>query len=213
MVKFLEMNRVKAFVSGFWQAMDSRARKIILGLAAAVVVLLVCIVSGQSTQNVITNSSWQNPVPASSSVSSDPPMAPEAQLMVHVVGEVISPGVYRLPNNSRVLDAIFAAGGFTAQADQGSINLARLVNDGEQILVTVAGQTSGAGTNSQSALVNLNFADANQLDSLPGIGPTLAQRIIDYRRVNGGFTSLSDLGRVAGFGPSLIAKLTNSVTF
>jgi competence protein ComEA len=129
------------------------------------------------------------------------------------VGEVQNPGVYQLASNSRVLDAIFASGGFTKDADQASINLARLVNDGEQILVLARGTQSQSSSGGQTGLVNLNFADASQLDALPGIGPTLAQRIVDYRKANGGFTSLGDLGKVAGFGPSVLGKLTDLVTF
>jgi competence protein ComEA len=113
------------------------------------------------------------------------------------------------------MDAVFAAGGFTKGADQASINLARPLNDGEQILVaSLSNESAGssASASTSSKLVNLNRADASALDSLPGIGPTLAQRIMDYRQANGGFRSINDLGKVAGIGPSLLAKLQNLVT-
>ena len=180
----------------------------------AVAVLAVAFISTQKQSNAVPlNSQWL----ASTSVpeSSGGAIGLSQQLVVHVVGAVKSPGVYQLETNARVLDAIFAAGGFTSKADQASVNLARPVNDGEQIIVLQLDGTGAASVSqgSQSALVNLNQADASQLDSLPGIGPTLAQRIVDYRRLNGGFTSLTDLGKVAGLGPSLIAKLSNLVTF
>lgn len=133
----------------------------------------------------------------------------QATVMVQVVGEVARPGVFSLKVGSRVLDAVFAAGGFTKSADQASVNLARLLSDGEQILVLPINE-SGNGPStfgSASATVNLNLADSATLDSLPGIGPTLAQRIIDYRQANGGFRSLSDLGKVAGIGQALLARL------
>lgn len=142
--------------------------------------------------------------------------APAQGLIVHVVGAVLHPGVYQLEADARVLDAIFAAGGFSAKADQASINLARPVNDGEQIVVLTkgsGGNESTAALRSSTNQVNVNLADVNALDSLPGIGPTLAARIVDYRKVNGGFTRLSDLGKVAGIGKSLQAKLQGLVTF
>lgn len=180
----------------------------------AVAVLAVAFISTQKQSNAVAlNSQWL----ASTSVpeSSAGAIGLSQQLVVHVVGAVKSPGVYQLETNARVLDAIFAAGGFTPKADQASVNLARPINDGEQIIVLQLDGTGAASVSqgSQLALVNLNQADASQLDSLPGIGPTLAQRIVDYRRLNGGFTSLTDLGKVAGFGPSLIAKLSKLVTF
>jgi competence protein ComEA len=149
--------------------------------------------------------------------------APASHVLVHVVGAVVSPGVYQLEPDARVLDAIFAAGGFLKDADESSINLARSVNDGEQIVVLSAGSGGGAdgasggafsaGGAGASQLVNVNQADASALDALPGIGPTLAGRIVDYRKLNGGFTKLSDLGKVAGIGKSLLANLQGLVTF
>jgi len=207
------MLRVRVQLQSFWQSIDAVAKKIILALALAVVVLFVCLFSTNSATAPVSNVSWQNPQPAAPSTPNASSSQLESQLVVHVVGEVLKPGVYQLAANSRVMDAIFAAGGFTESADQASINLARLVNDGEQIMVLARGtQSTGLGSG-QPGLVNLNFADSGQLDALPGVGPTLAQRIIDYRKVNGGFTSLGDLSKVAGFGPSLITKLTNLVTF
>ena len=207
------MLKFRAQIASFWQSTDARARRLILGLILAVVVLLVCVLSTAKGSPTVSDINWQATQPATSGAPSTPASQLQAQTMVHVVGEVLNPGVYQLPANSRVLDAVFAAGGFTKAADRASINLARLVNDGEQILVLARGTQSSGLTATHSGLVNLNFADASQLDAIPGIGPTLAQRIVDYRMANGGFTSLGDLGKVTGFGPSLLGKLANLVTF
>jgi competence protein ComEA len=138
--------------------------------------------------------------------------------MVQVVGAVREPGVFTLNLGARVIDAVFAAGGFATDADQSSINLARPLSDGEQILVLTqqasqaSGAIGGAGVGAATPSVNINRADLAALDSLPGIGPTLAQRILDYRQANGGFRSLSDLGKVAGIGPALLAKLKPAIS-
>lgn len=148
-------------------------------------------------------------------------------LLVHVVGQVRRPGVVRLSPGSRVLDAVRAAGGATSSADLNHLNLARPVADGEQIVVPkpgeiiVQGGTAGvggagagspAGAGSVGGLVNLNTADAAALDSLPGVGPVLAQRILDWRTQHGRFTSVDELGEVSGIGDKILANLRPKVT-
>src|SRR5665647_1655648 len=148
-------------------------------------------------------------------------------LLVHVVGQVRRPGVVRLPPGSRVLDAVRAAGGATSSADLNHLNLARPVADGEQIVVPKPGETivqggvpgaGGAGTGSSSGvgsvggLIDLNPADAAALDSLPGVGPVLAQRILDWRAQHGRFTSVDELGEVSGIGDKILAQLRPKVT-
>lgn len=144
-------------------------------------------------------------------------------VVVHVVGEVASPGVVQLAAGSRVDDAISAAGGATARADLAALNLARVVIDGEQVVVPAPGDdlapqaTARLGSRtaadavgsggSAAASVDLNGADAAALDGLPGIGPVLAGRIIDWRQANRRFTSIDQLGEVEGIGPTLLAKL------
>ena len=144
-------------------------------------------------------------------------------LLVHVVGQVLRPGVVRLPPGSRVLDALQAAGGSTSSADLNHLNLARPVADGEQIVVPKPGESVAvggvpgagggvAGQGSTSAgsaggLVDLNTADATALDSLPGVGPVLAQRILDWRTQHGRFTSVDELGEVSGIGDKLMAQI------
>lgn len=149
-----------------------------------------------------------------------PPMviAPP-KVMVDVAGGVKSPGVYELPTNSRVIDAIAAAGGVAAHADTSDINLARIIKDGEQVyvdLATVSSPSVQSGSvktvvKKKSGPININRATAGELDSLPGIGPVLASRIIDYRKSNGPFTSVDDLQKVSGIGVSKFAQFKSKV--
>jgi competence protein ComEA len=201
-----------------WHPLPAIVRKTFVALAGAVVVLLVLVATNNQSQRQVSTSDWLSAGFGSptSTASAPPPddsaaqtgQEPSASVLVQVVGAVVQPGVYHLAFGARVLDAIFAAGGFLPDADEASINLARPLNDGEQVAVQLLGDSSGgvsAGANTQT--VNLNQADAATLDGLPGIGPTLAQRIIDYRQANGGFRSFDDLGKVAGIGASLLQKL------
>ena len=130
-------------------------------------------------------------------------------LVVHVVGAVHRPGLYRLPHGSRVNDAVTRAGGPTRQADVSLVNLAAPLADGIQVVVpvkAVPGQTT-AGTTTPEGPVHLNIATLEQLDSLPGVGPVTAQKILDYREKNGAFSSLDDLDAIPGIGPARIEQL------
>ncbi len=142
-----------------------------------------------------------------------------ATVTVHVVGEVRHPGVYELAGGSRARDAVDAAGGLLGDAEQSAVNLARAVADGEQILVPRQGEAApaasgagAAGTAPSSGKVNLNTATAEQLDALPGVGPSTAGKIVADREANGPFRSVDDLMRVSGIGPAKFGALKDLVT-
>uniref|UniRef100_UPI000ADBF17F ComEA family DNA-binding protein n=1 Tax=Demequina gelatinilytica TaxID=1638980 RepID=UPI000ADBF17F len=136
-----------------------------------------------------------------------PPLA-----VVHVSGAVAEPGLVSVPAGGRVVDAVAAAGGLAARADESSVNLARPVVDGEHIIVATLGEEgeggeTGAGGGAAGSLVSLSSGDAAALESLPGIGPVLAARIVADREANGPFLTLDDLTRVSGVGPALVAGI------
>lgn len=131
---------------------------------------------------------------------------------VHVHGAVTTPGLYRLSEGARVVDAVAAAGGLTDDADAGAVNLARTLLDGEQVRVPVIGETPPAAGADSAGRVRVNAADAAALETLPGIGPALAQRIIAWRTDNGPFRSVEDLLAVPGIGEKVLAGLRDLVT-
>jgi competence protein ComEA len=140
-----------------------------------------------------------------------------ATVVVSVVGSVVRPGLVTLPTGSRVAAALDAAGGLTSDADPASVNLAAVVTDGEQIVVgapgaaTTSGDDPAAPAAAPGGRVNLNTATAAELDALPGVGPVLAQRIVDHRK-QGPFTSVDQLDDVPGIGPARAAELAELVT-
>jgi competence protein ComEA len=143
-----------------------------------------------------------------------------ALVVVYVSGAVARPDVYSLPEGSRVKQAIEAAGGFTVDADRGQVNLAASLADGGQIHVPRIGEAApptpaAAPTTPRaqaSAPVNINTASLTELDTLPGIGPALAQRIIDDRTANGPFQSPEDIKRVRGIGDALYEQIKDLIT-
>ena len=145
-------------------------------------------------------------------------IAPADGLYVHVLGEVVAPGLYIVDPEARLVDALAAAGGTLESADLQAVNLARPLRDGEQIVVPEIGAqptqgaagAAGAGPDSDG-VVNLNTADPAALETLPRIGPALAQRIIDWRDENGGFRSVDDLLAVPGIGEKLLAGVREKV--
>ncbi len=134
-------------------------------------------------------------------------------LVVDVGGRVRRPGLVTLPAGSRVADALRAAGGAIRSRDLVTINLAARVSDGQLLLIGMpGGDASGAATGDSAGPVSLNSATVDQLDTLPGIGPVLAQRIVDWRTQHGGFKSVRDLDQVSGIGDTIYAELEPLVT-
>jgi competence protein ComEA len=136
------------------------------------------------------------------SLSSEAPVAGAGSVVVHVVGAVRKPGIVTLPAGSRVMDAVQAAGGPKADEALASVNLARVLVDGEQIALGAAGSASAA-----PGKVSLNSASADELEALPGVGPVLAERMIQWRTTNGPFRSVDELGEVSGIGDAMLAQL------
>ncbi len=138
-----------------------------------------------------------------------------ARIMVDVEGEVRHPGLHKLPSDARVADAIAAAGGLLASAERGSLNLAARISDGQLIAVGQKGTQSVPATadgKASSGQISLNTATQAMLESLPGVGPVMASRIISYRTTNGSFSSLEQLQEVPGIGPKVYANLVNYLT-
>ena len=138
-----------------------------------------------------------------------------AKLVVDVAGAVRRPGLHALAPGTRIADALAAAGGATARADVNAVNLAAPIADGEQIVVPARGTGtaggSGGATPSPTAPLDLNTASLEQLDALPGIGPTTAQKILDYRQAHGSFHSVDELDAVPGIGQGRLAQLKGLV--
>lgn len=151
--------------------------------------------------------------------------APSRAAVVDVAGAVQRPGVYRLPAGARVKDAVARAGGPTRRGDPNAINLAAPLQDGTQIVVPpkaaaaasaagvvgAAGAAAGVPGSAAQTPVNLNTATAEQLDTLDGVGPATAQKILEYRQQHGGFRTVDDLGQVPGIGPKKLAALRGKV--
>lgn len=145
-------------------------------------------------------------------------------LGVHVAGAVAAPGVYYLDEGRRVVDALQAAGGATSEADLAKVNLAALLSDGDFVYIPKTGEEgsppigaspgqNAASGESKGTKVNVNKAPVSELEKLPGIGPTLAQRIVEVRASQGPFRSLADLRRVPGIGDAKIAQMAPNVVF
>jgi competence protein ComEA len=180
----------------------SRNQKIALSIIAAIVLALsVLIVLRGNTQ-----------------INAAPEIIPitiaEPEIFVDVTGAVNNPGVYTLTGRSRVIDAIKAAGDSAPGADLSTINLARVLNDGEQIYVDSTVVNSAGQRVSKkvpSGPININRATLRQLDALDGIGPVIAGRIIEYRKKNGSFLTIDDLQKVSGIGAAKFAQIKSKV--
>lgn len=206
------------------EAAAPRPARLRVGVGAAVVLIIAAAVVG-----VLVSAGAQRgsevPVPtatgrfAATGLPSAAASALSAQLLVHVTGAVRHPGIASLSSGARVLDAVAAAGGLTEDADPAAVNLARPVVDGEQLIVLRVGEAppsaaAGGGGGPGSAaggVVNLNTASQADLETLPRIGPALAQRILDWRQANGRFADPKDLLKVSGIGQKLFDGVKDRV--
>lgn len=204
------------------------------------VAVIVCLVAGFGIARLVQAGDEQafeieSPSSSSSQDGQEPAeeATPPASVVVYVSGAVMTTGLVEVPQGSRVGDALAAAGGFDETADPSALNLARVVEDGEQIDVPTreersaqesaategpgSGAPSGSGASSPASskttgLVNINTATQAELESLPGVGPSTAKKIIDDRTANGPFKKKEDLKRVSGIGEKKYASLESNIT-
>jgi competence protein ComEA len=182
-----------------------------VGISAALVLgagVLVIVVGSEFLRSLPTG---PEPLPMPSVPSEASAQTPELMVLVHVVGAVEEPGVVSLPENSRVHDALALAGGAQEDAELGGVNLARVVYDGEQIIVPRVGEPVLASSGEGSGPISLSRADQETLETLPRIGPATAERIIAWRDKNGPFRSVEDLLAVSGIGPATLEGLAEHV--
>jgi competence protein ComEA len=199
---------------GFWQ----KKLIIIIGLAC---IILAYSLYGFTERNDDSRSLNSDTVPAPA--ENTPPAAQNgtgSEIVIYISGGVNKPGVYKLSQGSRVVDAVNLAGGFAPGADAARINLAMLIKDEMQInvpymaaaAVTAAAPAGKAGTANTADQININTASQTELDKLPGIGPALAERIIEYRTANGPFRDITDLKKIPGIGESKYNQFKDKVT-
>lgn len=177
----------------------------------AAAVLSVALIGARYLQSVSAEATTTAVVAGPSGVTgSSGSLQRAGSLVVHVAGAVREPGVVRLESDDRVADAIDAAGGWSAGADRAGVNLAARVVDGQQVVVPrkLAG---GQGASGVAGPISLSSATVQQLDELDGIGPGLAQKIVDFRTQNGGFSSVDQLGEVPGIGDKRLESLRSQL--
>ena len=208
-----------------WESIRSKlvlpasGKCIVIGLAA--IMIMVAVVAGSNIFDTATASTFEISHEDLAENSESSSSQPET-VFVHVSGCVKEPGLVELAKGDRVADAIKAAGGFNEEARIDSVNLARVLQDGEQVIVAgidERGQQDAANpqvtqtptAENGSPLVNINAATAAELQSLPGIGPTTAQKIVSDRDANGPFSSVEDLTRVSGIGDKKLAAISDLI--
>jgi competence protein ComEA len=221
---------VAALVTGWW-VLSSRPRQLAVRSSSMEAAAIGTAHSG-GVRVAASAMPAHGSAQASAQVSAQPAQSPSA-VVVDVEGKVRHPGVYHLSAGARVVDAVRAAGGVRHGASSNAVNLAAPVRDGEQVRIgvhgagvrgagTQAGTSGGSrggsgggavpGTAGSTAPVELNSATLPQLETLPGVGPVLAQRILDWRSQHGHFTSVDQLTQVSGIGPATFADLRDAVT-
>jgi competence protein ComEA len=184
-----------------------------------IVMLAILIVAG-SFYNFWQKSSVHESVASNEVVAKTISVSEEknSEIYVYISGAVHKPGVFKTLPNARVFDIVAMAGGLTSEADVSKINMAQSIKDGMHIHVieTAAAQSNSTTTKSNKIKtdnkVNINSAEKSELDALPGVGPALAERIIEYRQTNGSFGDIDELKKVPGIGSSKFEKLKEKIT-
>jgi competence protein ComEA len=200
---------------------EVRRARLRIGVGAAVVVVFVGLACAILFSALAPKGESAVVVPGEGALETAPTAsaAPSgAGIFVHILGAVTSPGLYELREGDRAVDAVAAAGGFADGADQSALNLARFVTDGEQIVVPLVGEAPAAGPGAAAGgavvpgKVNINTADAAALETLPRVGPAMAERIIAWRDENGRFSAIEDLMSVTGIGEKTFDAMKELVT-
>jgi len=212
MRKYLSYERFGAVLTGNGQTGGSEDMPMFKKSFIILLVLAVAAIGG----TVYGLHSGGEAIELDSADRSAQPAEVRSQLAVYVTGAVNKPGVVMVPEGARVLDAVNAAGGVLPTADAEKVNMAQAVKDGQQVRIperSGAGNagSSGAPGKNGDGLININTADAKALDTLPGIGPAMAQRIIDYRESEGAFQSIEDLKKIKGIGDAKFSKLKDKI--
>jgi competence protein ComEA len=188
---------------------------LLVGAAVAVFAILRPAPSGPAPELSLPMASSPSSSAAGAPSTTEPPL-----LVVHAAGAVNAPGLYRLASGARVDDLITAAGGLASDADGDRINLAAPLADGQRVYIPRVGETvppaegptAAPGGSASSGPIDINTATVDELDSLPGVGPSIAQAIVDERERNGPFRSVDELERVRGIGPSKLDQIRDLVT-
>lgn len=188
-------------------------------MGIVVVVVMVAVLAGRNLIGTATATEFEVSRSAAASQSAESVDAAPQSIYVHVSGAVASPGLYELEEGSRVASAVEAAGGFADDAAPESVNLARKLEDGEMVVVSrksevgveAAAQGGEAGETVSTGIVNINTASEAELETLPGIGPTMAQRIVSDRKANGAYKTVDDLKRVSGIGDRKFESLSGLI--
>lgn len=196
--------------------MEEQRRKIIFIVVLALVIVVGSFYSFWQ-KNSVADSGPSGEVLAKGAKTTD---EKTNDIVVYISGAVNKPGVFKLTHNARVIDVVNMAGGLTLEADGAKTNMAQLLKDGMHINVANKPTTSmGGGSVPLNAskglgngIININTADKSALDTLPGVGPALAERIIEYRQTNGNFSEIEGLKKVQGLGASKFEKLKDKIT-
>lgn len=179
-----------------------------IGIGITALIVLFFMINREKPSTTIIPLEQETSLPNETNLESN-----ESQLMVDIKGEVMSPGVYDMPSDARVKDVVDAAGGFTKDADQQMINLAQKVLDEMIIIIPKHGEMESDGTSEQSkqGKVRINYASEEEIQQLPGIGPSKARAIIQYREEFGYFKQVEDLLEVSGIGEKTLDALKEEI--